>query len=239
MTSTADPAHPTQLRLPGQVAAPDGPVDMQTMYVMHHGFRRDLNKFAEAVAKTPVEARETWALLAERWELLAEVLHHHHSGEDAGIWPWLMERVEEKDKATLVAMEAEHGEIDPLLQACGEGFRRLANVADEDARAALTVRVVATRDGLARHLAHEETDAIALIQALMTQEEWLELDEKHFKDEKLTLGKVLRIVPWAAYDLEREARERVLDEAGLPFRIVWRLTHRGFAKRERKAFAYV
>jgi hypothetical protein len=239
MTSTANPAHPTQLRLPGQVAAPDGPVDMQTMYVMHHGFRRDLNRFAEAVAKTPVEARETWALLAERWELLAEVLHHHHSGEDAGIWPWLMERVQEKDKATLVAMEAEHGEIDPLLQACGEGFRRLANVADEDARAALTVRIVATRDGLARHLAHEETDAIALIQTLMTQEEWLELDEEHFKDEKLTLGKVLRIVPWAAYDLDREARERVLDEAGLPFRIVWRLTRRGFAKRERKAFAYV
>lgn len=238
MTTTDPTTYPTQLRLPGQAAAPDGPVDMQTMYVMHHGFRRDLNKFADAVRNTPVDARETWALLHERWEVLAAVLHHHHSGEDAGIWPWLMERAGESDQATLVAMEAEHAEIDPLLHSCAEGFRRLAHARDEDARAALAVKVAATRDGLSRHLAHEETDAIALIQALMTQAEWLELDEKHFKDDQLTLGKVARIVPWAAYDLPREARDRILAEAGLPFRIVWLLTRRSFAKREAKAFAY-
>lgn len=238
MTTTEPTTYPTQLRLPGQVAAPDGPVDMQTMYLMHHGFRRDLDKFARAVHGTPVGERETWALLAERWEIFAEVLHHHHSGEDAGIWPWLMERAAEEDRATLLAMEAEHAEIDPLLESCADGFRRLAQAADEDARAALAVRVVAARDALARHLAHEETDAIALIQALMTQEEWLELDEKHFKDEKLTLSKVARIVPWAAYDVPREARDRVFAEAGLPFRVVWLLTRRGFAKREARAFAH-
>lgn len=227
-----------QLMLPGQVAAPEGPVDMQTMYVMHHGFRRDLRRFAEAVRRTPVAERATWALLHQRWELFAEVLHHHHSGEDAGIWPWLRERCGEEHLAMLDAMEAEHGEIDPLLEACAAGFRRLAEAPDEDARAALAVRVVATRDSLGRHLAHEETEAIALIQALMTHAEWLELDEKHFKDEKLTLGKVVRIVPWAAYDVPREARDRVLAEAGLPFRLVWLLTRRGFARREARAFAY-
>ncbi|WP_244927717.1 hemerythrin domain-containing protein [Nocardioides sp. W7] len=228
----------TQVMLPGQVAAPEGPVDMQTMYVMHHGFRRDLRRFAAAVAATPVAERATWALLLERWEVFAEVLHHHHSGEDAGIWPWLRERCGEDHLAVLDAMEAEHGEIDPLLEACATGFRRLAETADEDARAALAVRVVAARDSLGRHLAHEETEAIALIQALMTQQEWQELDERHFKDDTLTLGKVVRLVPWAAYDVPRDVLTRVLDEAGLPFRVVWLLTRRRFARREARAFAW-
>lgn len=229
----------TQVMLPGQVAAPEGPVDMQTMYVMHHGFRRDLRRFADAVRSTPAGERSTWVLLRDRWELFAEVLHHHHSGEDAGIWPWLRDRCSDEHLAMLDAMEAEHGEIDPLLEACAAGFRRLSESADEAARAALAVRVVAARDSLGRHLAHEETEAIALIQELMTQEEWLELDEKHFKDQKLTLGKVLRIVPWAAYDVPRDVRSRVLDEAGLGFRIVWLLTRRRFARREQEAFAWI
>jgi iron-sulfur cluster repair protein YtfE (RIC family) len=236
--STTATDWPTQVRLPGQVAAPDGPVDMQTMYVMHHGFRRDLDKFTKAVRSTPVEARRTWVLLAERWDLLNEVLHHHHAGEDAGIWPWLLERADESERATLEAMEAEHEQIDPLLQSSAEGFRRLAEAPDEDARAALSVRVTALRDALTRHLAHEESDAIAILQKYMTQAEWLELDEKHFKDEKLTLGKVLRIVPWAAHGVPREPRDRVLAEAGTPFKVVWMLTRRRFARREREAFAY-
>lgn len=159
-TSHTHPGWATQLRLPGQAAAPDGPVDMQMMYVMHHAFRRDLAKFASAAQHTPVEDRTAWRLLARRWAIFAEVLHNHHSGEDAGLWPWLLEHGTEEDRATLEAMESEHAEIDPLLAACAEGLDRLADHADEDTRAALAVRLVATRDSLARHLAHEETDAI-------------------------------------------------------------------------------
>jgi hypothetical protein len=48
------PDWPRQLVLPGQTAAPDGPVDMRNMYVMHHAFRRDLDAFVEACRRTPV-----------------------------------------------------------------------------------------------------------------------------------------------------------------------------------------
>ena len=30
--------------------------------------------------------------LAERWELFSAPLHHHHTGEDTWLWPFLMER---------------------------------------------------------------------------------------------------------------------------------------------------
>ena len=57
-------------------------------------------------------------------------------------------------------MEAEHEEIDPLLEACAAGFARMAARADEDSRAALAVRLRAARESLGRHLAHEETDTM-------------------------------------------------------------------------------
>ena len=235
--STTTHDWPTQLFLPGQAAAPDGPVDMQMMYVMHHAFRRDLAKFTEAAQRTPVKDRTAWKLLAGRWAVFSEVLHEHHSGEDAGLWPWLLEHGTPADRSTLEAMEAEHAEIDPSLAACAEGFARLASHGDDDSRAALVVRLVATRDSLARHLAHEETDAMAILQRLMTQEEWLALEEESFK-KKMTLRYVISVVPWAAYGLPREVLDRVFADAGLGFKLVWLATRRRFAVREARAFQY-
>lgn len=237
MSTTLNDNWPTQLFLPGQAAAPDGPVDMQMMYLMHHGFRRDLAKFASAAQHTPVEDRATWRLLAARWEAFAEVLHHHHSGEDAALWPWLLEHGTSGDRATLDAMAAEHAEIDPALAACAEGFDRLASHGDDDARAALAVRLVATRDSLARHLAHEETDAMAILQRLMTQEEWTALDEEFLKRD-LGFRQIVALVPWAAYDLPRDVLDRVFAEAGLGFKLVWLATRRRFAVREERTFRH-
>ena len=118
------------------------------MYLMHHAFRRDLAAFAAAAGTTPVADRESWRALAERWELFAVALHHHHTGEDTCLWPALLDRADEQGRAVLEAMEAEHDEIDPTLEACAAGFARLAGHADEDARCALAVRLVAARESL-------------------------------------------------------------------------------------------
>jgi hypothetical protein len=237
MTVHASHDWPTQLRLPGQAAAPEGPIDMQVMYLMHRGFRRDLERFTVAAQRTPVSDRETWQLLGGRWAVFAEVLHHHHSGEDAGLWPWLLDHAAPEDVATLEAMEAEHAEIDPLLQACTDGFAQLGSGAGDDVRAALAVRLAATRDSLGRHLAHEETDAIAIIQRLMTPEEWERLDEDFFKEE-LTPRLIVKLVPWAAYGITGEVRDRIFAQTGFGFKLVWLLTRRRFAHREERAFRY-
>lgn len=229
---------PTQLRLPGQAAAHEGPLEMSAMYVMHHAFRRDLAAFADAAQATPVTDRATWRALAARWAIFAKVLHHHHTGEDTGIWPFLMERTDAAGRATLEAMEAEHEEIDPMLESCAAGFARLAEHADEDARRALAVRLVAARESLARHLAHEEGDAIALVQQHLTDDEWLALEEEHFRAE-LSLGQMLALVSWVAHELPADARSHVFGKAGLPFRVLWLLGRRSFRRRERAAFRYV
>lgn len=184
----------TQLRLPGQAAAPEGPVDMTMMYVMHHAFRRDLAAFAATVPLTPVEDAEAWRALNARWTTFSSALHHHHHGEDTWLWPALMEKVGPAERQTLAAMEDEHADIDPLLDACRDGLATMTTHPTPDVRASLAVRLVAAKEHLARHLAHEETDTITLMQRVMTNEEWLALDE-HFK-EGVAFSQVLRLVPW-------------------------------------------
>ena len=211
---------------------------MTMMYLSHHAFRRDLAAFAAAVPVTPIEDRATWRALAARWEVFAGVLHHHHAGEDQWVWPFLMERAEPADRAVLEAMEAEHAEIDPTLEACAAGMARLAERADADARAALAVRVVAARESLGRHLAHEETEAIALMQRVMTAAEWEELDE-HFK-EALTLKDLPNLVPWALLGVPAAVREDLFARPGGSLhRLVWWLTRRRFDRFEARAFRYL
>lgn len=230
---------PEQLRLPGQTAAHPGPIDMSGMYLMHHAFRRDLADFAAAAVATPVTARDCWGALGKRWELFSEALHHHHTGEDAGLWPVLEARTDDAGRATLAAMEAEHAELDGLLRSCGEGFARLAETPDEDARAALAVHLVATRERIGEHLRHEEVDAIAIMQQTMTQAEWEAIEKEHFQ-KGVPLSRVLALVPWVARGLPRAARTAIFDApGGRVYRVMWLLTRRGFERRHRAAFAYV
>ena len=232
------PDWPEQLWLPGQAAAPDGPVDLHAMFVMHHAFRRDLTAFVAAAEATPAADRDTWRRLQRRWEVFATVLHHHHSGEDAGLWPLLLERSDEAGRATLEAMEAEHAEIDPLLTGCAAGFSRMARAADDDARRALAVRLVATRERLAHHLEHEETEALVLVQQHLTGQEWRDLEEEHFRSD-LSPKDLFTLVSWAAHGLRDQQRREVLARTGLPFVVLWRLGRRRFARNERRTFRHV
>ena len=165
------------------------PRDRQLMYVMHRAFRRDLDGFCGAVRRTPVTERCTWKRLADRWDLFAGILHVHHT--------------------------AEHAELDPLLDACSAGFRRLAQRPDADTRAALTVRVCAAKESLKRHLDDVETGAI-----------------------DCTPDFAARLVPWASYGVPREALDRVFADVGRGSRVLWLLTRGRFARREGRAFAH-
>jgi hemerythrin-like domain-containing protein len=238
MTATAPTTVP-QVLLPGQAAAPEGPVDMIMMYVMHHAFRRDLAAFAARVPTVAVEDAVTWRALAQRWTDFAQVLHKHHSGEDAGLWPLLLERVDAagdaEGRATLEAMEAEHAEIDPLLEACARGFARMAEGGTADDRAALAVRTAAARDSLGRHLVHEESEAMVLLQRHLTQEDWEDCERRNFPKPK-SFAEVAFAVPWVCLGLPADVREHAFAGAGRAFKVLWLLTRRGFARKQQVAF---
>ncbi|GIH90600.1 hemerythrin domain-containing protein [Planobispora siamensis] len=231
-----------QLLLPGQAAAPAGPVDVAAMYVMHRAFRRDLALFAAATAATPVADRECWARLGRRWEVFSSVLHKHHSGEDAGLWPLLLERSSgDGAAAVLAAMSAEHERIDPLLRECAAGFAVLARTADDGARRTLARRTLARRTAelrelLEAHLAHEERDAMALVQAHLTQRDWERLDKEHFAPE-YGLRDVPAVLAWVMHGLTPQAARKV--PGGPVLHIVGRLLARRLARADRRTFRHV
>lgn len=212
---------------------------MSMMYVMHHAFRRDLADFLDAVARTPMSRRTTWSLLEQRWLQFAHELHTHHGKEDDHLWPLLRERaglVGDGEALTLLAeMEAEHALVDPLLTAAATGFRALAEGPDPAARDRLVDHVAALQRSLGEHLAHEERDAMAIMQRYVGGEEWTVMEREQFRG-KPSLKQAAFMLPWMFKGLPDAVAERIKAEAGLPFVMILALTRRRFAAREALAF---
>lgn len=224
--------------LAGQRTAPPGPVDLQSMYVMHHAFRRDLTAFIGAVATADIDDDERWRSLLRRWQLFATVLHHHHASEDAGLWPALYERVGSDDSSArdvLDAMVDEHARIDPALDACRRAFETIAVQADERCRADLGTWLAEAWRLLDAHLGHEERDAMALVQRHLTPQAWLDIERLHFRP-SYSPRALLSVIPWAMSGLPPVVQQRVLAEAGRPMSVLWRATRRSFARGEADAF---
>ena len=227
-----------QLRLPGQAAAPRGPVDMTVMYLMHHAFRRDLARVRRGGAQRRRSRTATPGVpSASRWEHFAAVLHHHHTGEDTWLWPFLLERADRGGAAPRW----------PRWRPSTRTSTRCSTRAPPGSPGSPTTptrtREPRSRSGsarsarrLGRHLAHEETDTIALLQRVMTQEEWEEIDKEFAKG--VTLPFLLRTLPWVMHEVPFEAREHAFASSGPAHRVMWRLTRPRFERLQARAFRY-
>lgn len=226
---------PTQISLPGQTHVAEGPHDQTGMYLMHHAFRRDLDRFQRAIRRTPVGESTVWRALAARWDRFSVVLHHHHSVEDEGIWPLMLEAVrgDVESTAVLTAMQEEHGHIDPALAACNAAFEDMAEHPCDDHRNALDVHVTATRAALLDHLRHEETEALPLLQRVMTDEQFAAAEASAAKGYPPSIFPFL--VPWVADGVPADLIDRAL---GKPYVILLRLLRGRHARREQRVFRY-
>jgi hypothetical protein len=231
MTATAHQV--PQLFLPGQAAAPEGPVDIAGMYLMHRAFRRDLAAFADVMPTVAVDDSARWALIARRFALFGSILHKHHHGEDIALWPLLAERG--ADPAVLDALEAEHGGIDPLLGAISEGLGALAaGTADEATRETVASCAVRLRDALCAHLAHEERDGMALVQQHLTQADWDRLDKEVFSKDYRP-REIPAVLGWLMSGLDPEAALRIPGANRVLLPLGWLMARR-FDRREARIF---
>ncbi|MGY1739284.1 MULTISPECIES: hemerythrin domain-containing protein [unclassified Blastococcus] len=227
MTTTA-PAVP-QLLLEGQAAAPEGPIDLAPMYLMHRAFRRDTAAFAAAVPAIDAGDRDRWRRLARRFALFAMIIHKHHSGEDRAMWPLLAERG--ADPGVLEALAADHAGIDPLLTSVQADLAALAagtgGPGTRDRLAATTARL---DEALRAHLAREEADGMALVQQHLTPEDWTRLDREVFQKD-YTPREVPAVAGWVAAGLPEEALRR-LPDAGPVLLAIARFMGRRAARRD-------
>jgi len=236
-TTTHRPSTGHLLDLPGQAHVAEGPLDLNGMYMAHHAFRRDLARFAAAARNTPVAAVDVWRALAVRWEQFGAILHHHHTTEDDVLWPQLMDVADAEGRATLEAMEAEHEVIDPMLASCAAGFAAMAAAPDEATRDRLAHTAETARDTLSEHMRHEETEALPLVQELLSHEGWDRVEKA--AGEGKGLKDLMFLVPWVADGLTPAQLETAYRSVGQGFRIFLALTRGRYARREAVAFRFV
>ncbi|WP_300683129.1 hemerythrin domain-containing protein [Nocardioides sp.] len=229
-----------QILLPGQAAAAAGPADMTMMYVLHHAFRRDLSDFRATVATVSLDDREAWRRLQGRWQLFTSELHTHHTKEDTILWPMLAERAERAADAAglrvLSEMEAEHDTLDPLLASCDAGFTALARAAAPETYRDLRSDLDELATCLGTHLAHEETDAVPILQRYVGGPEWEVIEREQFRG-RPSVRHARQFLPWIFKGLDATATARVAAIGGTPMRLLWASSRRGFERREAETFA--
>jgi hypothetical protein len=156
-------------------------LDMTIMFTIHDAFRRDLVQIAKVAAEDDRNgSRHLQSHLG--WELFKKFLVVHHQTEDDVVWPVLRSHV--KDSPDRVA---------PAHQ--GESGSPLVDIVDE------------LVTSLTTHLAHEESDGLALIDAFLTLDEWQTFARVHggrLIDDAPTY------VPWLLNQAEPSAVENFL-----------------------------
>lgn len=150
-------------------------LDVTAMYAMHDALRREVEHIARIT--TRVDGDPGIILrTAAGWQLFTRSLHVHHTAEDDALWPALRGTLARRpdELALLEAMEAEHTAIDGVIDAIDTvltdpraGLDRLGDLADS------------LVTGLTGHLKHEEDQALPLIQAFATPQQWAHFGQIH------------------------------------------------------------
>jgi len=190
-------------------------LDMSMMFAIHDALRRSLVQVAR-IAGRPDDNQGELLRAALGWELFKKFLLVHHQTEDDTLWPALRARVAGQPDRIAVAdaLEAEHSVIEPLLTAIDAaaadpdyGHQRFGDIIDE-----LTTKLTA-------HLAHEETDGLALIDASLTPQQW-----RHFaqvQSERLG-GDAPRYMPWLLNGASPQMLDAILDKFPPPLLAAYR-----------------
>jgi hypothetical protein len=190
-------------------------LDMSVMLAIHQALRRDLERLGRIAAKRDGgPARLLQA--AAGWGQFKTFLVAHHTAEDQALWPPLRAAVAgHTDQVALAdALEEEHSVLEPLLTAIdaaaadpGDGHQRLGGIIDELITA------------LSAHLAHEETDGFALIDAPLTPEQW-----QHFGavNGRLVTPEAPDYLPWLLNEADQETVDAVLGKFPPPLLAAYR-----------------
>lgn len=189
-------------------------LDMTMMYTMHDALRRELVRIARITARADDDPRHILRTAAG-WEMFKTYLRVHHTSEDAAVWPVMQRALADRpdELALLDAMEAEHAAIDPLLEAID------TTLADRDSgpeRLGGLVDGLVT--GLTGHLTHEETEALPLIDATLTEQQWQAFGAEHGNRIGADAN---RYLPWMLDSASAERTATVLGRMPEPLRIAY------------------
>jgi hemerythrin-like domain-containing protein len=148
---------------------------VREMYMAHTTFRREFGLLPALISGVSAADVARAQIIAEHFELIQTVLHHHHQAEDTYLWPRIFSRADGDAAPVLAAMETQHAELDKVLTDTADGLRSWRETADPARGAALAETAGRLRQLLAEHLTAEEEQALPLIARYITAAEWAEM----------------------------------------------------------------
>jgi Hemerythrin HHE cation binding domain len=189
-------------------------LDMTNMFTIHDAFRRDLMEISRVAALADRGGREHLQSQLG-WELFKKFLLVHHQTEDDVMWPVLRTHLkDDPHRAVVDALQAEHSAIEPCFTAIdsapgyqGEPGSPLVDYVGELA------------SKLTAHLAHEESDGLALIDEFLTPEEWQTFAREHGRR---LVNDASTYVPWLLDEARPDAIERFLSTIPPPLAVAYR-----------------
>ena len=147
-------------------------IDMRDMIAVHDAFRVEFSALpAMVLAVAPGDTSRS-AVVGRHATLMLRVLHGHHGGEDALVWPVMRERAPEA--AELIStLEAQHHSMDPLLERAHELADGWTVSADAASGASLAAVLDELHVVVAEHLALEESQFVPVAARYLSHDEWM------------------------------------------------------------------
>jgi hemerythrin-like domain-containing protein len=159
--------------------SPNPYADTRGMYHVHALFRREFALLPEVVRGVAEGDKERAQVVADHFTLISLLLHLHHSGEDAELWPRLLTRAPKEVDPVIHLVEGGHAGIDALtseIEVLLSAWRNSAGADDRDELADALQRLVGA---LYEHMGLEERLVLPLIERHIFASEW----EKMVADE--------------------------------------------------------
>jgi hemerythrin-like domain-containing protein len=154
--------------------------DMEFMNrLFHAALRRDLDRTLDTLARVGERSPQRRQALVDHLGLVLDLLHHHHTGEDEGLWPLVRRRAPDL-AALLDVMEAEHAAVAGAIASTRAAAARYAD--DPTSAGDLRNAVVTLRDTLLPHLDHEETEVMPRVMRALSSRDWSALSRREVRN---------------------------------------------------------
>jgi hemerythrin-like domain-containing protein len=147
-------------------------VDVRDMIVVHTALLREFRLLPTAVARVTAGDTSSAAAVDRHLDLLCNLLHHHHEGEDALLWPLLRERVPVTAQALLDVAESQHAGLEAALTCVAAARTSWRDQPGEAHRDRLVAALDQLHAQLKAHLDAEESTVLPLAASLLTDAEW-------------------------------------------------------------------
>ena len=186
------------------------PADTRMMGIVHSALRRDLVRARLVLAEPTPLTGERRTALADHVRWLMDFLHHHHTNEDDGLYPLVLEKNPAAGEL-LGVMNADHERITPRILELDVAARAYSTGAP-GSDAALLAALEALEADMCPHLEREEREMMPVVSQSITNDEWRAwedgftkvksmkqlADEGHWLLDNLDAGRrdfVVRLVP--------------------------------------------